>query len=101
MFNQKPTKTLFLKPNFRCIVVCVLTIDYNLKFVVHHNEVDNNLIFYKSPKSNRWFMEVPYPPRKDFKFERHHLVPCNYSDYESAMNENIPDLWWKTYRKLN
>ena len=73
----------------------------NLKYVVHHDEIDHNLIFYKSPKSDRWWLEVPYPPRNDFKFERHHLVPCSYNDYESAMKENIPDIWWKTYRKLN
>ncbi|MDG2369651.1 MAG: formimidoylglutamase [Flavobacteriales bacterium] len=73
----------------------------NIKYVVHHGEIDHNLIFYKSPKSDRWWLEVPYPPRNDFKFERHHLVPCSYVDYQEAMNENIPDVWWKTYRKLN
>ena len=73
----------------------------NIKYVVHHGEIDHNLIFYKSPKSDRWWLEVPYPPREDFKFERHHLVPCSYNDYQEAMNENIPDVWWKTYRKLN
>ena len=73
----------------------------NIKYVVHHDEIDHNLIFYKSPKSDRWWLEVPYPPRNDFKFERHHLVPCSYEDYQNAMNENIPDIWWKTYRKLN
>ena len=73
----------------------------NIKYVVHHGEIDHNLVFYKSPKSDRWWLEVPYPPRNDFKFERHHLVPCSYIDYQEAMNENIPDIWWKTYRKLN
>ncbi len=73
----------------------------NIKYVVHHGEIDHNLVFYKSPKSDRWWLEVPYPPRNDFKFERHHLVPCSYVDYQEAMNENIPDVWWKTYRKLN
>ncbi len=73
----------------------------NLKYVVHHDEIDHSLIFYKSPKSDRWWLEVPYPPRTDFKFERHHLVPCTYNDYQLAMKENIPDVWWRTYRKLN
>ena len=44
---------------------------------------------------------IPYPPTKDFKFERHHLIPCNRNDYVIAQNGIIPDLWWKTYRKLN
>jgi formiminoglutamase len=29
------------------------------------------------------------------------LVPCNYEDYLTAQKGLIPDLWWKTYRKLN
>ena len=73
----------------------------NIKYVVHHDEIDHSLVFYKSPKSDRWWLEVPYPPREDFKFERHHLVPCSYEDYQNAMNKNIPDVWWRTYRKLN
>ena len=57
--------------------------------------------FYKSKKSDRWWMEIPYPPHKDLKFERHTLVPCSYKDYEMAVNNEIPDRWWQTYQKLS
>ncbi len=73
----------------------------HIKYSVFHEEFDHNLVFHKSPKSDRWWLEVPYPPSKDFKFERHHLVPCDYNDYQIAQKGVIPDLWWKTYRKLN
>lgn len=73
--------------------------DYT-KFIVHLDEHNNDLIFYKSPKSNRWWMEVPYPPTKGLKYDRHHLVPCNFEDYQAAMQNEMPDLWWKTYQKL-
>jgi hypothetical protein len=73
----------------------------HIKYSVFHEEFDHNLVFHKSPKSERWWLEVPYPPTKDFKFERHHLIPCNRNDYVIAQNGIIPDLWWKTYRKLN
>jgi len=72
-----------------------------IKYSVYHEDTNHNLIFHKSTKSNRWWLEVPYPPTKDFKFERHHLIPCNRNDYVIAQNGIIPDLWWKTYRKLN
>ena len=74
--------------------------DYT-KYSVFHEELNHNLVFYKSPKTERWWLEVPYPPLKDFKFERHNLVPCDYEDYITAQKGLIPDLWWMTYRKLN
>lgn len=72
--------------------------DYT-KFIVHLDDFKDELVFYKSPKSNRWWMEVPYP-KSGSKYERHHLVPCNYEDYQAAMQNEMPDLWWKTYQKL-
>lgn len=71
-----------------------------LKFSVHMEEYSNDLVFYKSNKSNRWWIEVPYPTTSKSKYERHHLVPCNQGDYELAMKNEIPDIWWKTYQKL-
>jgi arginase family enzyme len=58
------------------------------------------IIFYKSPKSDRWWMDVPYPPNKKIKYERHHLVPCSYQDYQIACKEEMPDKWWLTFQKL-
>jgi len=66
--------------------------------VVLEEKYDIN--FYKSKKSDRWWMEVPYPSSKEMKFERHTLVPCSNKDYEMAMKNEIPDRWWQTYQKL-
>lgn len=74
--------------------------DY-IRFSVHlDNFTEEELVFLKSNKSERWWMEVPYPPEQGKKYNRHHLIPCDYSDYELAMKNEIPDLWWKTYQKL-
>jgi hypothetical protein len=73
--------------------------DY-LKFTVHLDDFKDEVIFYKSNKSERWWMEVPYPPQAGSKYERHHLVPCDMQDYEQAMKNEIPNLWWKAYQKL-
>ncbi|RZK43768.1 MAG: arginase [Pedobacter sp.] len=56
--------------------------------------------FVKSKRSDRWWMQVPYPSGIS-KNERYHLVPCRYDDYNTAVNGEMPDLWWRTYQKLN
>jgi hypothetical protein len=73
--------------------------DYLRFTVVMENEF-KELVFYKSNKTDRWWMEVPYPSSESKKFERHHLVPCDKLDYDNAMNNELPDLWWRTYQKL-
>ena len=60
----------------------------------------HELVFIKSKKSDRWWMQVPYPTGLS-KNERHHLVPCRYEDYQLANSGEMPDLWWRTYQKLN
>jgi hypothetical protein len=71
------------------------------KFRVFSDEADHELIFYRSNKSDRWWLEVPYPPVDGKKYERQHIIPCNKEDYDNAMKNEIPDLWWKTYHKLS
>ncbi len=59
----------------------------------------HELVFVKSKRSDRWWMQVPYPG-KGSKNERFHLVPCQYKDYQLAVKGEMPDLWWRTYQKL-
>ena len=72
-----------------------------LKYRVNIDDFKDEIIFYKSNKSSRWWMEVPYPNVKGVKLQRHLLVPCDYEDYENALNNELPDLWLRTYRKLS
>jgi len=60
---------------------------------------EHELVFVKSKKSDRWWMQVPYPAGGS-KNERFHLVPCRYDDYKTAVSGEMPDLWWRTYQKL-
>jgi formiminoglutamase len=61
---------------------------------------EQELVFYKSSISDRWWMDVPYKAEQEARFERHHLVPCAYSDYQLACREEVPDRWWRTFQKL-
>jgi formiminoglutamase len=69
-----------------------------IKYIVDLEQ--HQLLFFKSDRSDRWWMDVPYPAGTFNKYERHHLVPCTYKDYQSATNEDLPDRWWRTYQKL-
>jgi hypothetical protein len=71
-----------------------------IKFTVNLDDFKDELVFYKSNKSERWWMEVSYPGNHRSKYDRHHMVPCDKDDYERAMKNEMPDLWWKTYQKL-
>jgi formiminoglutamase len=72
-----------------------------LKYRVAIKDNKYEIIFYKSNKSDRWWMDVPYPDTKKTKYVRHHLVPCSYDDYLVACNDEMPDRWWITYLKLS
>lgn len=73
--------------------------DY-IKYTVSIKEHKDQLIFYKSKKSDRWWMDVPVKQHYKNVYERHHLVPCSYNDYEVACKDDVPDRWWQAYQKL-
>ncbi|WP_118193821.1 formimidoylglutamase [Albibacterium indicum] len=71
-------------------------------YIIYHTALkadDHEVVFVKSKKSDRWWMQVPYPNTKSVN-ERYHLVPCSYQDYQTAIDGEMPDLWWRTYQKL-
>ena len=59
---------------------------------------DEILNFYKSDKSGRWWMEINF--NENNKYERHSLIPCTYQDYLNANNQEIPNRWYKTLKKV-
>ncbi|MGB0422822.1 MAG: formimidoylglutamase [Flavobacteriales bacterium] len=73
--------------------------DYT-KYIVDLSTSEHQLVFYKSPRSDRWWMDIPYPAGMKNKYERHHLVPCTYDEYQTATNDDMPNRWWRTYQKL-
>ncbi len=68
------------------------------KFIVNVPNIGHNIHFYKSPKTNRWWIEVPYPSKK---FQRSLFVACSPSDYQAACKGDIPDRWWKNFQRLS
>lgn len=73
--------------------------DY-VKYTVHLESHEEDMVFYKSPKSDRWWMEVPYHTNISKRYKRHLMLPCTYEEYESALSGEIPERWLQTFQKL-
>ncbi len=71
-----------------------------IKFIVKTEEFDENLIFLKSKKTDRWWIEMQAVNKIREKYRRHQFIPCSYNDYQKALNHEIPDRWWKVQQKL-
>jgi formiminoglutamase len=61
-------------------------------------EDDEPLIFYKSNKSGRWWIEISILSNN--KYKRHALIPCTYKDYTEATKQIIPEKWYKAMKKM-
>ncbi|MDO1501373.1 formimidoylglutamase [Winogradskyella maritima] len=62
---------------------------------------DEELIFYKSLKTGRWWIEIPFLENLNNKLKKHTLLPCTHEDYVGATLGNTPERWYKAYRKNN
>lgn len=72
-------------------------------YVKYHVAIEKeglDLLFYKSPKSGRWWIEVPYPQNGSSKHLRHMVMPCSYEDYLKASEGELPERWWQAYQKI-
>lgn len=70
------------------------------RYTVPMHDEGLELVFYKSKKSDRWWMEIPCNEQMKQRYARHLLVACSYADYQAALNNDIPERWWRFYNKL-
>jgi len=70
-----------------------------VKYNVSLDNGKNEIIFYKSNLSARWWMGVPFFNKEKSKKETY-FVACSYSDYEISLKGEVPNRWIKTYYKL-
>lgn len=71
--------------------------DY-IKYTVSLDFKPNTLVFYKSKRSGKWWMEIPH--NETLKFDRVSTVPCSYADYQMAQKGEIPERWINAQIKL-
>src|SRR5690606_29294469 len=70
-----------------------------LKYTVAMPVEPETLSFYKSKFSEKWWMEVPNAIGKE-KYARNSIVPCSYSDYQTAVKGEVPERYINTLAKL-
>ncbi len=59
---------------------------------------DQELIFYKSDISDRWWVEIEYVNK--YQKVQKVLFPCSHNDYKRALENEIPERWWRANKKL-
>ena len=62
---------------------------------------DQTIVFYKSEKSNRWWMELTNDTHLDNKIKTSALIACTKNDYESTVNDFIPERWFNAIKRIN
>jgi len=68
-----------------------------IKFTVPTDSEE--LIFFKSNITQRWWVEVPSILPEHTKTNSMALLPCIEQDYLDACNQIIPERWFKAYKK--
>lgn len=71
-----------------------------ITYRVPMTNIDQEITFLKSMKSNRWWMKLPVELAKN-RFMSHHLIPCSYKDYQQACKNEVPEKWWNAIQKLS
>ena len=77
-------------------------ININNGFLKYSVTLSNQtIVFYKSEKSNRWWMELTNDTNLDNKTKTRALIACTKNDYESAAQDVIPERWFNAFRRMN
>jgi len=74
--------------------------DNFIRYLVKVDGADEGIVFYRSKRTNRWWMEIGAKINLKPEYRRHNLIPCSQKDYATACENDIPDRWWKAFQKL-
>ncbi len=74
--------------------------EHHYRYYVKVEDQEEEILFFKSKKSDRWWMQVPCPEYLQTKYHRHITVPCSYADYQSACANELPDRFWQVFQKI-
>ncbi len=69
------------------------------RYIVHLDEGHHDLHFWKSRRSDRWWLEISVPQLGKKKVKPV-LVPCSYADYKVASAGELPERWVKAQLKM-
>jgi len=70
-----------------------------VEYIVEIDQLEEQLTFWKSNKSGRWWIQVPVKTKE--QHDRHHLIPCSYTDYKMACKEELPERLINAFKKFS
>ena len=63
------------------------------KYIIHQDQLDQNIVFYENPVNNRWWIKIPNA------LGEKEIYACSRYEYEEAKSGRIPDSWVRYYKK--
>jgi hypothetical protein len=76
---------------------------YHSDFLKYRCNLDKrypDIVFHKSKRTNRWWMEIPNPKSLNNK-DKNVIVPCSYADYQASAKGEIPERYLKSLQKMH
>lgn len=70
-----------------------------LKYVVSMAAEPETITFFKSKVTEKWWMEVAYH-QPGARYARNSIIPCSYTDYQTATKGEVPERYISTLAKL-
>ncbi len=65
---------------------------------IHVPTVEQDLVFYHNLYTNQWWIEIKR--LNDTAEDGIHRVPCHKKDYMQAVRGEVPDRFWKSFKKF-
>lgn len=69
-------------------------------YIVQIEDVVEDVVFLCHKMTGRWWIDMSFLKNDDPLYERHHYIPCSREDYDTAMQNELPDKWWLFYQKM-
>lgn len=71
-------------------------------FIVNLEKENLVIEFYKGKLTDRWWIQVPCHNTKNQDiYSSKQILPCTYSDYQQAMQGEVPSIWWHYFNRMN
>jgi len=75
-------------------------VDVSKGFLKYQVPVDDEVLtFFKSSRTERWWIELPFISQVNNKLKQYTLLPCDKNDYIQATNQILPERWLKARQK--
>lgn len=69
------------------------------KYLIPIDEFGFPIVFYKSNKSDRWWLEIDSSTKQGEEAQKI-IVACSESDYKKASRNEVPNRWWSNFKKI-